>query len=139
MHPKAIEHVLKWEGGYVNDRRDPGGETKYGISKRAYPNEDILDLTKARAEFLYDRDYWRAMGCDKMPDGVALLVFDTAVNCGVKRTKGWIAEVGLDLAKLAVRRAFHYATLDHLDDTYGKGWFNRLFDTYTEALRLQER
>ena len=38
---EIIEVVLEHEGGYVNDPKDPGGETKYGVSKRAYPNEDI--------------------------------------------------------------------------------------------------
>lgn len=37
----AFEIIIGHEGGYVNDPRDPGGETRYGISKRAYPNEDI--------------------------------------------------------------------------------------------------
>ena len=32
---RAIDKTLAWEGGYVNDPKDPGGETKYGISKRA--------------------------------------------------------------------------------------------------------
>jgi len=35
---KAVEMVLAHEGGYVNDPNDPGGETKYGISKRSYPS-----------------------------------------------------------------------------------------------------
>ena len=35
---KAIEFVLRWEGGYVNDPDDPGGETNFGISKRAHPD-----------------------------------------------------------------------------------------------------
>jgi len=38
---RAVTHVLLHEGGYSNDPNDPGGETQYGISKRAYPNEDI--------------------------------------------------------------------------------------------------
>ena len=29
------------EGGYGNNQNDRGGETKYGISSRWYPNEDI--------------------------------------------------------------------------------------------------
>lgn len=37
----AVEIVLKHEGGYVNDKKDPGGETNMGISKRAYPHIDI--------------------------------------------------------------------------------------------------
>ena len=38
---EAIGVILYHEGGYVNDKDDPGGETMMGISKRAYPNLDI--------------------------------------------------------------------------------------------------
>ena len=38
---EIIEQVLEHEGGYVDDPTDSGGETKYGISKKAYPDEDI--------------------------------------------------------------------------------------------------
>ena len=41
-----IEVVLQHEGGYVNDPNDLGGETKYGITKRFYPDVDIKNLTK---------------------------------------------------------------------------------------------
>tara|TARA_Y100001951_G_C11296045_1_gene275706 strand:+ start:4160 stop:4333 length:174 start_codon:yes stop_codon:yes gene_type:complete len=45
----SLEHVLLFEGGYVNDPRDPGGETRFGISKRSYPREDIRGMTRERA------------------------------------------------------------------------------------------
>src|SRR5437870_3022167 len=35
---KCIFIIMGFEGGYVNDPLDPGGETNYGISKRAYPH-----------------------------------------------------------------------------------------------------
>ena len=38
---QCIDHVLKHEGGYVDDPKDLGGETNFGISKRAYPELDI--------------------------------------------------------------------------------------------------
>ena len=45
----AMAEVFSHEGGYVNDPRDPGGETNMGISKRSYPNEDIRGMTRERA------------------------------------------------------------------------------------------
>jgi len=42
---RAFEIVIGAEGGYSNDPKDRGGETKYGISKRAYPYLDIPSLT----------------------------------------------------------------------------------------------
>jgi len=88
------EHALTWilarEGGYVNDPADPGGETNYGISKRAYPNLDIRSLTTELAGTIYRNDYWMKAGCDNLPGDMALVVFDTAVNCGVSRATAWL-------------------------------------------------
>ena len=42
----AVEIVLQNEKGYVNDPADPGGETNWGISRRAYPHLDIANLTR---------------------------------------------------------------------------------------------
>lgn len=41
-----------------NDPNDPGGLTKYGISSKAFPNEDIANLTMARAKDLTKIYYW---------------------------------------------------------------------------------
>lgn len=79
----AFEKLIGHEGGYVNDPRDPGGETKYGISKRAYPGEDIAGMTLDRAKAIYLRDYWGPAGCDAAPDAAKLDLFDMAVNSGV--------------------------------------------------------
>jgi len=92
---KAITKVLKSEGGYVNDPKDKGGETNFGISKRAYPNEDIKNLTVQRAKELYKRDYWDAIkGDDIVSNEVAYELFDTAVNMG-SRTSVKIAQLCL--------------------------------------------
>lgn len=78
---KAILEVLKHEGGYVNNRNDPGGETNFGICKRVYPNIDIYALTKQEAIDIYRRDYWR-LYYDLMPYRIAAKVFDMSVNMG---------------------------------------------------------
>ena len=80
----AFEKLIGHEGGYVNDPVDPGGETKYGISKRAYPTEDIANLTLERAKQLYLRDYWAPAGCDSVPQQLRFDLLDMAVNAGVK-------------------------------------------------------
>jgi len=86
----AFEKLIGHEGGYVSAEQakrtnDPGGETKYGVSKRSYPGEDIASLTLDRAKFLYRRDYWGPAGCDSVPDGLKFDLFDMAVNSGVVR------------------------------------------------------
>lgn len=81
----AFDLLMINEGGYVNDSHDKGGKTKYGISKTAYPNEDIENLTIERAKEIYKRDYWNRCKCDLLPDALSVALFDFAVNSGVKR------------------------------------------------------
>jgi lysozyme family protein len=81
---EAFDALIGREGGYVDNRADPGGATKYGISKRSYPGEDIPNMTLERAKEIYLRDFWGPAGCDGWPDGLRLQVFDMAVNSGVK-------------------------------------------------------
>lgn len=72
------------EGKYSNDLHDPGGETKWGISKRAYPNLVIKELTKEDAYNIYLRDFWNKINADTLPDGVSFQLFDFAVNSGIQ-------------------------------------------------------
>lgn len=78
----AFQRTIGHEGGYSNDSRDPGGETKYGISKRSYPNEDIPNMTLDRARLIYLRDFWEVANCHQYPAVVAIEVFDAAVHHG---------------------------------------------------------
>lgn len=55
---KVWNRLLVVEGGYVNDPNDPGGETKYGISKRSYPRVDIKNLTEDDARKIFIEDYF---------------------------------------------------------------------------------
>ncbi len=75
---KAILTVLRNEGGLVDNPHDPGGITKYGISKRSYPNLDIAKLTIDEAEAIYQKDFWKFSGI--LDQNVATKLFDTYVN-----------------------------------------------------------
>lgn len=86
----AFEKVIGHEGGYVNNPNDPGGETKYGISKRSYPDEDIAGMTLTRAKEIYKRDYWDKCRCDELPHPVDFYTFDAAVNSGCTRSIKWL-------------------------------------------------
>lgn len=89
MHERVgdiINKTLKHEGGYVNDPRDAGGETNFGISKRSYPTEDIKGLTKERAFAIYFSDYWIKPGVVNIKHTpLAAKVFDLGVNTGTRR------------------------------------------------------
>lgn len=78
----VFRDIIGVEGGYVNSPNDPGGETKYGISKRSYPHLDIKNLTLTQAYQIYWDDFWTRMACDHMPIGLDRFVFDFAVNSG---------------------------------------------------------
>lgn len=80
----AFARLIGHEGGYVDDPEDPGGETKFGISRRQYPGEDIANLSLDRAKAIYLRDYWGPAGCDAVPDVLRYELFDMAVNSGVR-------------------------------------------------------
>ena len=82
---EIIEKVLEHEGGCVNDPKDLGGETKYGITKRFYPDIDIKELTIDGAKAIYKKDYWDRNKCDKLPPQLRHIYFDMCVNMG-KRT-----------------------------------------------------
>ena len=83
---QALAYTLRHEGGYVFDPADPGGETRFGISKRSYPQFDIKELTLAEAEYIYRRDYWLAPRFNRIPNEfVAAKVFDLGVNVGTRR------------------------------------------------------
>lgn len=77
-----IKRTLEFEGGYANNPDDPGGETKFGISKTAYPDLDIKSLSQADAIAIYKRDYWDVLNLASLPNNIAMKVFDLAVNTG---------------------------------------------------------
>lgn len=153
LFPVALDLIFVHEGGYVNHPQDPGGETKYGISKRAYPKEDIKNLTKTRAGFLYRRDYWDRCRCDSLPFPLAVMLFDEAVNAGpgaaIPRFQraigvaddGIIGPITLREAQLDVAlsldtyrqlREQFYRRLSKFP-VFGRGWLNRLSKTYAVA------
>ena len=82
---KAVDYVLANEGGYVFDKNDPGGETKYGISQRAYPSLNIKALSLDEAKKIYYCDYWLKGKFEQISDkNVATQVFDLSVNLGIR-------------------------------------------------------
>lgn len=83
---RCFELVIGSEGGYVNNPKDPGGETKYGISKRAYPELEIGTLTLEEAKQIYFKDYYTKVTEPGAEFPTAYPVFDTSVLHGVTFT-----------------------------------------------------
>lgn len=131
----ALKFTLKWEGnpGYTNDPKDPGGETKYSISKKAHPQLDIKNLTADQASDIYAKEYWLGAGCDDIPYPLNCVVFDTAVNCGVSRAKDWLRK-SKDVYEFLDLRKQHYITIVNKEPPmvrFARGWWNRLADLKT--------
>ena len=80
-----IEVVLEHEGGYVNDPKDPGGETNFGIAKRSHPDVDIKNLTKEGAKEIYKEVYWDKNKVESLPEELWHIYFDMCVNQGKSR------------------------------------------------------
>ena len=88
----AFKIVLGFEGGYVNDSDDRGGETNYGITastlnsaknKGWVPfNITIKDIKLEYAKTIYKKGYWDAVQADSLPHPLDLILFDSAVNHG---------------------------------------------------------
>lgn len=156
----AVNLILDHEGGYSLDRFDPGGETNYGISKRAYPNENIRELTKERAKTIYKLDYWDKIRGDELPFPVAVVAFDIAVNMGVsvavKMLQGSVDErqdgiIGdktmrgvqchsnaLIVEKMTTARILRYASLSTFQH-YKSGWVRRSVETLVFSLSMKEK
>lgn len=156
---RCIELIIAEEGGYVNHPVDPGGETKYGISQRAYPHLNVAALTLDDAISLYQRDYWHPIHGDVFPDGLALLLLDSAVNQGpvtavtllqqalcrsrtvtVDGLSGPQTEYAANaampriLTDFAAERALRYEFNRH-EAIFGRGWYRRLFTLHGIAQR----
>lgn len=69
-----------WTGGAVGAGILRG--TKYGISAKSYPDEDIENMSLDRAKFLARRDFYDKFQCAQLPPVFAVLVFDTVFNGG---------------------------------------------------------
>lgn len=167
---KAVTFVLISEGalyangtpkddlGYVNDPTDPGGETKGGISKRAFPHLDMQNLTLEKIVSLYHVRYWRAAHCADWSAPVALMVFDAAVQHGpvtaiellqeiseaksdgkvgpLTRAAVATLDAGYLVNRYSLRRARFYAriiTKNQSQTRFIEGWHNRLVDLVDSA------
>lgn len=86
MKIHIIKKIIEKEGGYVNDSKDSGGETNYGITiavARENGYEGLMkDLPYELAYKIYEAKYWKPL---KLDDIVALApnVADLVCNIGV--------------------------------------------------------
>ena len=130
---KAIGKTLLLEGGYVNDPDDPGGETKFGISKRSHPDVNIQALTQDQAAEILFREYWLPLNIDAYPIEFAWKAFDIAVNQGVSAAKAMLEASATveDLIELQVKRYVRIVRNTPTSTKFLAGWINRAFERLT--------
>lgn len=146
--PVALKLVLKYEGGYVNHPRDPGGPTNMGITIATLSHElgrrasisEVKNLSKEMAGDIYRKKYWHTISGDTLPSGVDVLAFDIAVNSGPGRALQWLKECrNMSPAKqveyLDKRRCGFYRALRTFS-VFGRGWMARENDIHAHALAL---
>lgn len=143
----AFELTMEFEG---RDKIivDSGGLTKWGVSKKAYPNLDIEKLTKEDAKAIFKKDYWDKVRGGELPWPLCFHVADAAYNMGPGAAIKCLQKaIGIPvdgiMGRLTMQKvakadpkylsatfnaqcALSYTGMRHFDD-YGRGWFNRLF------------
>ncbi len=162
---RSLKLVLKFEGGYSDNPRDPGGATNLGITQATLANFRDRSVTKADVKALqpdevakiYKKNYWNDVACDQLPAGIDLCMFDLAVNSGAQRAiKILQAALGIKINGILTAHTFE-ATLQadphHLISaicqrrlsflqrlsiftTFGRGWKTRIAELEGEAKKL---
>ena len=100
---KSVLTILKHEGGFINDKDDPGGATNYGVSLRFLLQEgdlaigdidgdgdidadDVSKMTIEQAKAVYFKCWWQKYGYEQIGDlALVTKVFDMSVNMGGKQ------------------------------------------------------
>ena len=128
---KAVDFILSKEGGYTHDPKDPGGETNFGISKKAFPELDIKNLTRESAKGIYYRVYWIGNNLDSFDWPYAAACLDTYVQHLPSVARRMIDTSDGDLRTLLEARRIFYLKLIAKNPAlakFKKGWFNRVND-----------
>lgn len=144
---EVFDRTMGQEGNYVNDPNDPGGETKFGISKREYPKLIIKELTREDAFNIYKKDFWDVIDGNNLPGSVGYQLFDFAINSGIRTSIRYlqralgIADDGYfgPISRSAVRQSTETDIIMNLNaerldfmtrlskwDNFSKGWARRI-------------
>jgi len=138
---EAIKFTLQWEGGYVNNENDPGGETNLGITwptlLRAIKDglvpadTTIQSLTVPLAMIIYERYYWADYQLDTVVSPLCIVLFDMYVNHSPSSVRRLREASGDDWMKLIQKRKDFYGQLVAKNPkmkVFLKGWLNRAND-----------
>lgn len=144
------DQIIAREGGFVNDPDDPGGATKYGVTRatlervrgRRVNIRDVRNLTKAEAALIFIEHYFHRPRIDELPEALHASVFDMYVNAGrhaVRILQRLLCDMGQRLAvdgiigpqTIEAAKLAHASAPEHLTDAYGiarRNYYYRLAD-----------
>lgn len=116
----------RWEHGYSDHPRDPGGATQDGVTQRVYdawrrqkgyPVQSVRKSTEKERLAIYRAQYWDAVKGERLPPGIDLAIYDFAVNSGVVRAVKYLqAALGVKVDGL-----IGAVTLRAAQDAYERG------------------
>lgn len=149
-----FERLKLHEGGYVNHKNDPGGETMWGVTKRVAQahgyHGDMRKLPKALAKQITEKSYYKAVKGDQLDRLIAWQLTDAAYNHGnrqavkfLQRAVGFTGKAvdGLigpmtltavtamdknDVVFLFLAERLEFFTNLRIWQTFGKGWARRI-------------
>lgn len=91
---EAFAQLIQFEGDYSNNPADPGGETRWGITRTIAEADgysgDMRDFPLNAAKLLYKEHYWTPIRADELPEAVRYAMFDAAVNSGDYQAVLWL-------------------------------------------------
>lgn len=129
---KYYPKLRVFEGGWVHNPNDSGGETFMGITRRYHPNWDgwkRVDDFKKRSGFprnanndsqlrekvrqFYKKEYWDAVWADKIKSQkLAEQIVDTGINMG----QVWAIRFAYRVVKMPERNKMTTALIDKLNN-----------------------
>ena len=140
---QIAEEIVAREGGWVNDRDDPGGATNHGVTigtlrrlgmdldrDGRVTTADLRRLTRAQAVDVFIDHYCRRPRIDRLPPALQASVFDMQVNAGtqgVRLLQRLLTDMGFPCAvdgaigprTIAAAEAAVRAAPGHVADAYG--------------------
>lgn len=148
---QCLAFTLGFEGGQVDDPRDPGGRTSAGITQRTYdawrtgrrePVRDVFAMTNPEREAIYRTMFWDRVAGDALGAGVDLALFDYAVNSGPARAlRAYAARTSIDAAEtvrtICGRRLSGLHALATFR-TFGRGWTARVAACEALGVKMAE-
>ena len=123
-------------GAYHIDKDDPGGETKWGISKAAHPETDIKNLTYKEATEIYRSLYYSVFYEVIQSEKIAFKVFDMGVLNGPRTATKLLQRAinKLGIATLRVDGLFGPMTLTAVNMSLAQGTDEQLYTKYVQLL-----